>query len=180
MKGFPQQQLDDIEPSEVQHMVTSLMELHDLGKPQTDQEYEQRIHDYFSFCQRSSIRPGVESLALSLHCTRQSLFNWKNGVKCSPYRQEIICNALQVINAFMEASLSNGKVSPPSGIFLLKNWAGYKDVISFEETAETPNKAGFLTASQLPRLGDIDTTEDTPDTTPRHTQILSGADLPKL
>ena len=77
-KGYPQTQLDDIEPSAVQEIVSSLKELHDKGKPQSDEELEQRIDDYFAFCEKSSIRPGIESLALSLHIVavgKQRRFN---------------------------------------------------------------------------------------------------------
>ena len=31
-----------------------------------------------------------------------------------------------------------GKISPPSGIFLLKNWLNYKDTLSFENNVEQP------------------------------------------
>ena len=41
-KGYPQTQLDDIEPSAVQEIVTSLKQLHDRGKPKTDAEVRQR------------------------------------------------------------------------------------------------------------------------------------------
>ena len=33
-----------------------------------------------------------------------------------------------------------GKISPPSGIFLMKNWLSYKDTISLEETIGTEEK----------------------------------------
>mgnify|MGYP000232439445 CR=1 FL=1 len=35
-KNYPQAGLDDMEPGAVQQLVTSLKELHDMGKPQTD------------------------------------------------------------------------------------------------------------------------------------------------
>ena len=64
--NYPQGQLDDVQPEKVQELVKSLKQLHDRGKPQTDEEIKQRIDEYFSFCQQSSIRPGIESLCLSL------------------------------------------------------------------------------------------------------------------
>ena len=60
--NYPQAKLDNIEPAAVQQIVSSLKELHDMGRPQTDEEVANRINDYFEFCERSSIRPGIESL----------------------------------------------------------------------------------------------------------------------
>ena len=36
------------------------------------------------------------------------------------------------ISAFMEQTMLRGKINPASGIFLLKNWCGYRDNISFD------------------------------------------------
>ena len=63
--SYPQGQIDDLEQSTVQEIVTSLKQLHDRGKPQTDEEIKQRIDEYFLLCQQSRIRPGIESLCLS-------------------------------------------------------------------------------------------------------------------
>lgn len=138
VKGFPQTQLDNVQPKEVQEIVSSLRQLHDKGQPKTDQEVEQRIDDYFRFCEQSSIRPGIESLALSLHVSRQTLFRWGNGEDCSKRRSEAIQSAKAFVAAYVEQALLGGKISPPSGIFLAKNWLGYKDAISLEEA--TPPK----------------------------------------
>ncbi len=150
--NFPQSQLDDIEPSKVQEITTSLMDLYLLGKPETDAEVEERVKQYFSFCQQSSIRPGIESLAMSLHISRQTLFNWSNGVKCSKERAEIIQNAKQIINSFLEQCVMSGKISPPSGIFLLKNYCNYRDTISIEDNMPTERSNQIMTASVLPHF----------------------------
>ena len=149
-KGYPQTQLDDIEPSAVQEIVSSLKELHDKGKPQSDEELEQRIDDYFAFCEKSSIRPGIESLALSLHITRKTLYLWGNGEGCSSRKTEAIQSAKAFIAAFIEQSMLQGKISPPSGIFLAKNWLGYKDQISIEESIPHDNEK--KTIFELPVL----------------------------
>ena len=61
---FPQQQVDDLEPEFVSEVVGSLRELNELGKPETNEELSQRIDDYFSFCQRTGTRPGIECSAV--------------------------------------------------------------------------------------------------------------------
>lgn len=149
-KGFPQTQLDNIEPSAVQEIVSSLRQLHDRGKPETDEEVKQRLDDYFSFCEHSSIRPGIESACLSLAVSRQTFFRWSNGEDCSKERAEMIQSAKAFIAAFIEQSMLQGKISPPSGIFLAKNWLGYKDQISIEESI--PHDDRKKAALKLPDL----------------------------
>lgn len=46
-----------------------------MGRPQTDEEVANRINDYFEFCERSSIRPGIESLCMALHISRTTLLD---------------------------------------------------------------------------------------------------------
>lgn len=152
--NYPQAGIDDIDPAAVQHIVSSLKELHDKGRPQTDEELKQRIDEYFSFCERSSIRPGIESLCMALHISRTTLFRWSNGIDCSSYKQELIQSAKSFIGAFIEQAMLCGKISPPSGIFLMKNWLNYKDTISLEEAMPQTDSKRTLTASELPKLND--------------------------
>ncbi len=146
--NYPQGQLDDMQAEKVQELVTSLKQLHDRGKPETDEEIKQRIDEYFSFCERSSIRPGIESLCLSLHISRTTLFNWNRQIGCSEKCQEYIQSAKAFIAAFIEQALLSGKISPPSGIFLAKNWLGYKDTVSIEES--TRNTEQELITTRTP------------------------------
>lgn len=157
--NYPQAGLNEIDPGAVQQIVTSLKELHDLGKPETDEEVAKRIDDYFEFCQRSSIRPGIESLCMSLHISRTTLFRWNNGDNCSTHRQELIQSAKSFIGAFLEQAMLGGKISPPSGIFLMKNWLSYKDAISIEESMPQDNYKKVLSAAELPRLGQMQQTQ---------------------
>lgn len=154
MSKYPQGALNEIDVSEVQEMVGSLKELYDLGKPTTDEEVEDRVNQYFSFCQKSSLRPGIEGLTLALHIGRTTLYNWSNGIKCSKYRQEIIQGAKAFINAYIEAALLGGKISPPSGIFLMKNWCGYKDAVAIEDSIPHDKGAIALSVNDLPKLSE--------------------------
>lgn len=153
--NYPQAGLDDIKPETIQKIVTSLKELHDMGKPATDEDVAKRIDEYFEFCQRSSLRPGIESLCMALHISRTTLFRWNKGQDCSEYRQELIQSAKSFIGAFLEQAMLGGKISPPSGIFLMKNWLSYKDQISIEETMPNSEHKTALCASELPNLGQI-------------------------
>lgn len=150
---YPQAALDDMEPEAVQKLVTSLKDLYDMGKPKTDTEVLQRIDEYFSLCQRSSIRPGIESLCMALHISRTTLFNWAHGNGCSKERQKAAEGAKAFLAAFIEQAMLGGKINPPSGIFLMKNWLGYKDTLSLEEAVPQVETRKALTATDLPRLG---------------------------
>lgn len=168
--NYPQAKLDEIEPAAVHQIVTSLKELYDMGKPETDEEVARRIDEYFSFCERSSIRPGIESLCMALHISRTTLFRWNKGNDCSPYRQEVIQSAKSFIGAFLEQAMLGGKISPPSGIFLMKNWLSYKDAISIEEALPQEDRKRLLSAEELPRLG---------QDTPTHTTLLPQLNMQK-
>lgn len=147
--NYPQAGLDELGPEFVSEVVQSLKELNDLGKPETDQEVADRIEKYFEFCQKNSSRPGIEGLCLALHISRTTLYNWNLGVNCSAYRQEVIANAKRFIGAFIEQAMLRGRISPPSGIFLMKNWLDYKDTVSFENTAESKPVEQHRTAEQI-------------------------------
>lgn len=138
---FPQQQVDDLEPDFVAEVVESLRELNEMGKPETDEELERRIDEYFQFCQRTGNRPGIESLCFSLHISRTTLFNWNAGRGCSEHRMELINRAKSFVACFLEQAMTRGKISPPSGIFLMKNWLNYKDTVSFENAVDLANPA---------------------------------------
>ncbi len=167
-KNYPQGALDDIEPSAVRELITSLRQLHDKGKPKTDEEIEKRINDFFLFCENSCIRPGIESLAMGLHISRTCLFNWSKGIGCSEKCQELIQSAKAFIAAYIEQAMLGGKISPPSGIFLMKNWLSYKDTVSIEETMPDKEEKRVLTADQLPKLNIL------------KDEIENQATLPKL
>lgn len=150
---FPQKNLENIEPTAVQEVTTSLEQLYTLGKPATDEEVEQRIDQFFRTCQTSCLRPGIETLALALGVSRQTLYKWSNGEGCSQRRQEAVEAAKRVVWAFVEQANLSGRINPASGIFLLKNWLGYKDTLSFEEASPNEGKKRLLSREELAVLG---------------------------
>lgn len=151
--NFPQAQIDDLEPDFVRETITSLRDLYERGKPETDEEVERRVDEYFLFCQERQNRPGIEGLCLALSVSRTTIFNWGHGVNCSKRRQEAINKAKMFINAFLEQSSLRGKISPPTAIFLMKNWMDYKDVVSFEAAAE--NVSACAPAVSMQELAEL-------------------------
>lgn len=114
----------------------------------TDEETEQRLDEYFEFCDNSSIRPGVQSMALALSVSRQTLNNWENGIGCSARRQDMIIRAKLFVTAYIEQLMLHNKIFPGSGCFFLKNWAGYKDSVIVEEP-EVRQQMPVLTAEEI-------------------------------
>lgn len=154
----PQGQLTEMNPVKVKAIIQCLRELYDMGKPETNAELKQRIDMFFQFCEDSSVRPGIQALCTALHVSRTTLYRWSNGENCDNERREIIGMAKSFIDSFLEQVTLSGQVSPPVGIFLLKNWCSYKDTVSIEENMPDTKTTRILTAAQLPKLGEM--TED--------------------
>lgn len=147
----PQAALENIEPSKVQKVVSSLRELHEMGKPQTDEETEERIMLYARYCEQSLIRPGIEALCYSLHITRTTLHRWAAGENCSARKQDAIQSAMQFVTAFIEQAGLNGAINPVSFIFLMKNWGcGYSDQYSINQGMQETKH--IITSDELPLL----------------------------
>ena len=151
---YPQAALDDVDPEVTQEIVTSLVDLHNMDKPKTDADVRHRIDEYFVLCENSSMRPGIETLCFALHISRTTLFNWCRGVGCSDDRRDAARSVKGFLSAYIEQVMLRGKISPPSGIFLMKNWLGYKDALSLEEAMPHVETRRALTSAELPRLGE--------------------------
>lgn len=136
----PQRSLEQLPPEKVQMIVTDLLQLHEMGKPETDGEVETRISQYFQLCRETSIRPGIESLSAALHIDRTCLWRWEQGQGCSQRRMEAVRAAKSLINSFIEQAMMSGQINPIPALFLAKNWMGYKDSYLFEQEAARPNK----------------------------------------
>lgn len=162
----PQGKLEQIPAEKVKVIVSDLISLHSLGPCKSDEEVEQRIDEYFDLCRRTSIRPGVESLSAALHIDRTCLWRWANGSGCSPRRTEAIRGAKSLINSFLEQVSLSGALNPVSSIFLLKNWANYRDTVEIEDNRGqlsarmTPDQIREQIEKDIPiDLDDVETAE---------------------
>ncbi len=153
-KGYATSQLDAVPKEKSQQITCNLLQLHQKGKPQTNEELSQRINDYLIFCGESSIRPGIESLCMALHISRTTLFRWSHGEDCDRQRQELVNDAKTFIASWLEQASLSGAVNPATAIFLQKNWFSYKDTISLEEATGAEPIIQKLSNTQLAaRLG---------------------------
>lgn len=88
---------------------------------------EDRLMWYFQRCIENNMKPTMTGMAQSLGVSRTILWEWHNGNK-RPENYEIIESAYNLMEQLMEMYMMNGQINPASGIFLLKNHFGYKDV----------------------------------------------------
>lgn len=151
--NFPSNQLNNLPEEFCRQTVGDLSELQGQGRPKTLDELKARIDQYFEFCGNRGFRPGVEALCLSLNITRQTLWRWCNNEDCGEEWAECCRTAKQYILTFLEQATMKGKINPASSIFYLKNWADYKDNISFDEAIPTSSTKQALSAAELPKLG---------------------------
>lgn len=153
--NLPTKKLSEMDSATVQGLVANVKELYDKGKPETDEEVAQRIDEFFGLCERTSLRPGIETLCMALHISRQTLLNWSRGDGCSRERKELINGARAFIHSFLEQASLSGKLNPATSIFLLKNWCGYRDTVIYQaQTNELlPSERAEIIAQRRHLLG---------------------------
>lgn len=145
----PQNALKTVPGEKVRVIITDLLQLHEMGKPETDAEVEARISQYFQLCRETSIRPGVESLAAALHIDRTTLWRWEQGEGCSQRRTEAVQGAKSMISAFIEQASLQGALNPVTSIFLMKNWMKYQDNYSFEGSPQPVRLAPTMSPDEI-------------------------------
>lgn len=93
---------------------------------------------YFSYCADNDRRPQIVGLCNWLGITRETLSTWKNGDVRSTTHTDIIKKAYTVMEEMWVDYMQNGKISPPTAIFLAKNFFGYRDVADVVVTPNNP------------------------------------------
>lgn len=105
----------------------------DISDPQ---QVQQRITDYFDYCEQNDRKPQLVGMANWLGVSRETLNTWKRGEYRSETHSDIIKKAVDVLEEIWADYMQNGKINPASGIFLGKNFFGYRDV---QDVVVTPN-----------------------------------------
>lgn len=91
-------------------------------------QVRERVRWYFNNCLENDAKPGVAGLCNALGITRMTFFNWQTGRHSTKEHQEVARRAKGIIEELYEQYMSNGKINPVSGIFLMKNnFEGYYD-----------------------------------------------------
>lgn len=101
-------------------------------------QVKNRITSYFDCCNKNDIAPSPPDLARWLKTTTDQLRRWRTGEYRKDTHQQLIEDAWTKLEADLVNRIQVGAISPPSGIFLLKNWMGYKDVQDVVVTPKNP------------------------------------------
>lgn len=107
----------------------------DISDPE---QVKERIGMYFQHCADNDRKPQIVGMCNWLGISRQTLNEWQNGVVRKDTHGDIIKKAVSFIEEMWADYMLNGKLNPASGIFLAKNWYGYKDVADVVVTPNNP------------------------------------------
>ena len=107
----------------------------DISDPE---QVKERLGMYFRHCAENDRRPQIIGMCNWLGISRDTLNNWKNGDMRAGTHSDIIKKAYDLMEEMWTDYMTNGKISPPTGIFLAKNWYGYKDVADVVVTPNNP------------------------------------------
>lgn len=128
------------------------------GKPQTQQEMQDRITEYFSLCQQAQLNPTVEGLALAVDYDRRSLFDIQTG-KGKLAFSDIIKKAKDFIANYDAILAASNKMNSAVYCFRSKNFYGMKDQVQIEaisnQSGDTPKDANGI-LEELPEAPAIE------------------------
>lgn len=98
-----------------------------LGKPQTPEDFAERIEFYFNRCEELGWSPNWEGIGVITNYSNQSLWEITEGIK-NPQFTEILKEAKQYLASF-DANAASAGVLPASVYqFRAKNFYGMRDI----------------------------------------------------
>lgn len=126
---------DDERKIAISEALTGVFQYLDRPIVKNDEEAKERIQDYFKDCITQGIRPTVETLALALGTTRQTLYRWETEQRAT-VSGDVIKKAKEFIASFDAQMVSSGHLNPVTYIFRAKNYYHMTDA---QEYILTPN-----------------------------------------
>ena len=102
------------------------------------EQVKERIGMYFEHCAKNDRKPQIVGMCNWLGINRNTLNEWKNGEVRNSTHGDIIKKAYSIMEEMWTDFMIYNKVNPPVGIFLSKNWYGYKDVADVVVTPNNP------------------------------------------
>ena len=107
----------------------------DISDPK---QVEERIGLYFKHCAENDRRPQIVGMCNWLGISRDTLNEWVRGNVRAATHTDIIKKAYAMMEEMWTDYMTYGKISPPTAIFLAKNWYGYKDIADVVVTPNNP------------------------------------------
>lgn len=139
------------EPGDNSKNINFLLAINQLPKVDlyNPAEVQQRTIDYFSLCESADMKPLVTGYAGALGLDRRRLLELRTGnYHYSAFNDvpketiDIIRHAYDMLEQLWETNMLQGKINPVTGIFLSKNYWGYKDNVDYTiSPGQTDNNA---------------------------------------
>ena len=107
----------------------------DISDPE---QVKKRIGEYLNYCVENDRKPQIVGMCNWLGISRETLNTWVRGEYRGATHSDIVKRACAIIEEMWADFMLNGKINPASGIFLAKNWYGYKDVADVVVTPNNP------------------------------------------
>lgn len=107
----------------------------DISDPE---QVSNRLGEYFRYCMDNDRKPQVVGMCNWLGISKDTLNSWKRGEYRSETHSDLIRKAYDLLEEIWIDYMQNGKINPATGIFLAKNFWGYKDVADVVVTPNNP------------------------------------------
>lgn len=107
----------------------------DISDPE---QVNQRLGEYFQYCAENDRKPQVVGMCNWLGISKDTLNSWKRGEYRSETHSDLIRKAYDMLEEIWIDYMQNGKINPATGIFLAKNYWGYRDVADVVVTPNNP------------------------------------------
>lgn len=107
----------------------------DISDPE---QVRHRISEYLDYCELNDKKPSPIAMAAWIGVSRDTINSWKRGEYRSETHSDIIQKAMLLMEEIWYDMMQTGRINPASGIFLAKNWYGYKDVADVVVTPNNP------------------------------------------
>ena len=126
-ENFPSVLPSDAKSEDIKRIMKDCLRWYELPRINTDEECRQRLYDFFVGCAESGELATIEKMCLALGYARNTVFEWEQGLHCSPERSNMIKKAKALIATTESVMVSEGKINPVVYIFRAKNYFGMKD-----------------------------------------------------
>ena len=117
--------------------------------PETEEEFAERLNEFFQHCEEANEIPTIEKMALALGSYRQKVWEWEVQETKGRLVSDMLKKAKSIIST-MDAELAmTGKIQPVVYIFRSKNFYGMRDQVDISASNETGNGGVFFDQRQL-------------------------------
>ena len=102
-------------------------------------QVENRINEYFDFCEQNDRKPNMIGMANWLGVSRETVNTWKRGEYRTTTHSDLIRKAVDVLEELWVDYMQNGRINPVSGIFLGKAMFQYQDRVDISVQGNNNN-----------------------------------------